>query len=389
MLLPRLQLNPLRVGHGSMLASSRSNTTNAEYPTNRVSARAVREPFHLNDVVHCSKPARALGSVMHVSKILVILSFCLLCVPSVSAQAAFSLPGNLGFEYQRLNNCGPVTAKMLLSLFGIRVSQATSAAALKGTYRDKNVTVPELTAFLERQGLRTVRRWLLTPALLRQALRAGFPVVTHQTQSPKDDIGHFRVVHGFDASGFIVGDSMFGPKVRYSDAAFERMSRPYNAEFVIAFRPAQAARVALLLGKDWSRLANLERLMVWAQARVRVVPTDAFAWWGLGVSRLLLGLPKAAAEAFDQSLRAGLPARHFWYQHEAFTAWNRVGAFEKTRRVALASLKGYANSTEINLALAMALEGLGRKSEALEARRLAATEDPRADVAVRVGQVAP
>jgi tetratricopeptide (TPR) repeat protein len=180
---------------------------------------------------------------------------------------------------------------------------------------------------------------------------------------------------------------MFGPKVRYSDADFERMSRPYNFEFVIAFRPAQADRVALLLGKDWSRESNLERLRARSQARVSAVPNDAFAWWGLGVSRLLLGTPKAAAAAFDQAVLVGLPAKHFWYQPEAFIAWNRVGAFETTRRVAVASLKGYENSSEINLALAVALEGLGRKSEAVLARRAAAREDPRADTAVRVGQV--
>ena len=325
---------------------------------------------------------------MRVSKFLLALMLCLLLPStSVAAPSAFSLPGNLGFEYQRRNNCGPVTAKMLLSLYGIRISQANIAAALKGSYDDKNVTVPEVMAFLERQGLRTVRRWLLSPELLRRVLRAGFPVITHQTQSPKDDIGHFRVVHGFDAGGFIVGDSMLGPKVRYSDADFERMSKPYNGEFVMAFRSAQAARVALLLGKDWLRESNLERLRARSQARVSVVPNDAFAWWGLGVSRLLLGMPKGAAVAFDQSVRAGLPARHFWYQPEAFTAWNRAGAFETTRRVALAALKGYVNSSEINLALAVALEGLGRKSEALEARRAAAREDPRADAAGRVGQV--
>jgi hypothetical protein len=98
-------------------------------------------------------------------------------------------------------------------------------------------------------------------------------------------------------------------------------------------------------------------------------------------------MPKAAAAAFDQAVLAGLPAKHFWYQPEAFTAWNRAGAFETTRRVALTSLKGYPNSSEINLALAVALEGLGRKSEALLARRAAAKEDPRADAAIRVGQV--
>jgi tetratricopeptide (TPR) repeat protein len=304
------------------------------------------------------------------------------------AQAAYALPGALGFEYQRLNNCGPVTAKMVLSLYGIRVTQAQAAAALKGGPRDRNVGTNELAAYLERNGLRTVRRWLLTPDLARRLVRAGFPVIANQTETPRDDIGHFRVVHAFDATGLRTGDSMLGPRFRLSDADFQRVARPYNGEFLIAYRPAQQPQLERALGPDWSRKGNLERLAAHTQKRLKTSPNDAFALWGLGQARLYLGASRGAADAFDRALRAGLPPKHFWYQHDAFEAWNRIAAYATTRRVAAAALKQYPTSTEINLAYATALEGLGRPLEASRARRAAALEDPRVSARPRSARTA-
>ena len=293
------------------------------------------------------------------------------------AQSSFVLPGTLGFEYQRLNNCGPVTTQMLLSLYGVRVTQASAAKALKGSYRDRNVTTPEMAAYLGQQGLRTVRRWGITAALARDLLRAGFPVILHQTQTVTSDIGHFRVAYGFDVGGIITGDSMFGPRVRFTDADFARVSRPFNGEFLIAYRPAQSDDIERVLGEDWSRTQNLQRLLARNEAQVRAAPNDGFAWWGLGQARLYLGQPQVAARAFDQAVRAGLPKKQFWYQHDAFAAWNQAGHYRTTDRVAATALKGYPNSTEINLAHATALDGLGRHTAATLARRAASTEDPR------------
>ena len=81
------------------------------------------------------------------------------------------LSGNLGHEYQRVNNCGPVTAKMALSLLGIRVTQLQAAATLKENGLDRNVSVNEVARYLERFGLigwleRVCRREFCTFPLL-------------------------------------------------------------------------------------------------------------------------------------------------------------------------------------------------------------------------------
>jgi hypothetical protein len=293
------------------------------------------------------------------------------------AHAASSVPGNLGFEFQRLNNCGPMTAKMTLSLYGVSLPQATVADALKGTRSDRNVTTPEMAAYLERFGLKAVRRWGITPALTRRLIDAGFPVVLHQTQKPGDDIGHFRLAHAFDKSNIYSGDSMFGPRTRHSDADFVALSEPYNGEYLIAYRPTQAAKLERVLGKDWNRTSNLRRLEAGSRARLQRNAKDAFAWWGLGQALLYLGSSRAASPAFRTAVGLGLPKKHLWYQQDALEAFNRVGWFDLSNRTAAKALASYPTSAELNRYRAQALEGLKRQREAKLAWRAVLTENPR------------
>ena len=312
---------------------------------------------------------------MNFSRIWLPLAFASsLVIPGAAAQT--SVPGKLGFEYQRLNNCGPMSAKMTLSLYGVDLPQADVAAALKRTRADRNVTTSEMAAYLERFGLRTVRRWLITPALTRRLIAAGFPVILHQTQKPGDDIGHFRVAHAFDGATILSGDSMFGPRMRHSERDFARLSQPYNGEYLIAYRPQQAKLLERVLGADWGRSSNLNRLELVSASRVKAVPSDAYAWWGLGQARLYKGLSRTAAPAFKQAARLGLPAKHLWYQQDALEAWNRVGWYALSVDYATRALRSYATSAELNTHLARALEGLKLTARARTAWRAVLIENP-------------
>ena len=312
---------------------------------------------------------------MNFSRIWLPLAFASsLVIPGAAAQT--SVPGKLGFEYQRLNNCGPMSAKMTLSLYGVDLPQADVAAALKRTRADRNVTTSEMAAYLERFGLRTVRRWLITSVLTRRLIAAGFPVILHQTQKPGDDIGHFRVAHAFDGATILSGDSMFGPRTRHSERDFARLSQPYNGEYLIAYRPQQAKLLERVLGADWGRTSNLNRLELVSASRVKAVPSDAYAWWGLGQARLYKGLSRTAAPAFKQAARLGLPAKHLWYQQDALEAWNRVGWYALSVDYATRALRSYATSAELNTHLARALEGLKLTARARTAWRAVLIENP-------------
>ncbi len=294
-----------------------------------------------------------------------------------NAQSKYVLPAVLGFEFQRLNNCGPVTAKMALSLAGIKVSQAEAAAALKGSYPDRNVTTPELASYLQANGLQTIRRWLATPDLVRRLVKANFFVILHQQQKINSDIGHFRVAYGFDASSILFGDSMFGAKFRLTNREFAIVSKAYNGEYLIAYRPEQGAALQEILGKNWNRQLNLKQLEQNSRLRLKSAPSDSSAWWGLGQAHLYQGVLKSSANAFSQAHKLGLAAKQYWYQHDAFDAWNRAGMYKQTIRVAASALKGYPNSREINTYYARALEQVGQYKKALAAWQAAYKEDPR------------
>ncbi len=295
----------------------------------------------------------------------------------VGAAFAQMSPVSLGFEFQRLNNCGPVTAKMALSLFGVQVSQAQAASALKSSYLDRNVTTSELANYLQANGFKTIRRWLITPALVRRLVKANFPVILHQDQKANSDIGHFRVAYATDSKSILFGDSMFGAKFRLTDREFQGVSRAYNGEYLIAYRAVQAPALEKILGRNWNKKNNLLNLEANARKRLSATPNDAYAWWGLGQSLLYQDQSLAASKAFGKANALGLTARHYWYQHDALEAWNRTGQYQQTIRVAGAALKGYPNSRELNGFYAVALEQVKQYKKALAAWRAAYKEDPR------------
>jgi len=275
----------------------------------------------------------------------------LIVCSSVLLSSAFAqnvrLTGNLGHEYQRMNNCGPVTAKMVLSLEGIRVTQPQAAAALKENNLDRNVSVNEVARYLERFGLQTVHRWAGNPALIRKLLAAGVPVIVRQQMKLTDDIGHYRVAYASDSSGITFGDSYLGPSVRLLDNTLERLWKAYGGEFLVVYRPRQQAAVKKAMGDDWNPYLNLAKLERISRAQIVLSPNDALAYWSLGRSRLLRGSAKTAAAAFLKADQLGLPAKHYWYQQEALTAWNRVGWYKLAARVAARNLRAYPNSVEL------------------------------------------
>ncbi len=314
---------------------------------------------------------------MKMIKISISILGIVLGMAAATDQASYTIPSALGFEFQKLNNCGPVTAKMALSLLGVNVTQAEAAAALKGSYPDRNVTTPELAAYLQANGFRTVRRWLITPVLVRRLVQANFPVILHQQQKLTDDIGHFRVAYGYTANSLLFGDSMFGGKFRLTDSAFNTLAKPYSGEYLIAYRPERAKQLEDVLGGDWNKFSNIKRLATLAKSRLKKVPNDSYAWWGLGQSLLFQGMIQPAANAFNQADKLGLSKKHYWYQHDAFEAWNKAGLYQKTIRVAAAALKAYANSRELNTYYGIALEQVGQFRKALAAFQAAYTEDTR------------
>ncbi|MDQ3855320.1 MAG: C39 family peptidase [Chloroflexota bacterium] len=68
-------------------------------------------------------------------------------VPRLAALPASHYLHRVSHEYQNPNNCGPVTTNMVLSQYGIHLTEAYTAGKLRPNPRDVSVTALEMVTF--------------------------------------------------------------------------------------------------------------------------------------------------------------------------------------------------------------------------------------------------
>lgn len=295
-----------------------------------------------------------------------------------------ALPGDVllslpRHDYQTLNNCGPTTTMMALGMFGVEITQAEVADAMRPNKGDKNVDAAEIAAYLERYGLQARIMVGGDTQRVRRLVAAGIPVIVEQLLNAEEDIAHFRLVRGYDdtAELFISGDSYYGARYTLDYADFERLWRMFNHRYLPVWRPEQTDLVRAILGAEWDPATMYAAARDRALAAIRATPEDAAWWLALGHSEYGLGNWDAAIEAYQQSVaRGGLTKRVLWYQWWPVTALNQAGRHAEAigwADGAIASAKVYA---EMRYERAVALQALGRVAEARVELQRATIDDP-------------
>lgn len=256
--------------------------------------------------------------------------------------------GGIRHEYQRLNNCGPVTIGMAMSYWGSKLNQYQSAPVLKPNKADKNVAPGEMVAYARTQGFAVHQGVAGDLDLLKRLLAAGYPVIA-QTWFVSDQggMGHYRLLNGYQESGsfFRVFDSYNGPATRLGFAELDGLWQVYNRTYLLVYPPNRQAAVRELLGEratpGWEdRQAKAVALM-----ETQRQPANGFAWFNLGTSVLKLGDTAAAARAFDRArvlpvkrsydpdrprqVSGNWPWRMLWYQFGPLEAYYRLGRHQE------------------------------------------------------------
>lgn len=248
-------------------------------------------------------------------------------------------------EYQRYNNCGPVTIGMAMSYFGSSLNQYSIAPVLKPNRQDKNVSPDEMAAFARSKGFGVHLGVAGDLALLRRLLDAGFPVIveTWFVVADSGGMGHYRLLVGYDhnAGLFRAFDSFYGPKVTLRYGEFDRLWKGFNRTYLVVYSQERQAALQNLLGPRWQKAHELALAEQTALRESQTNPNDTFAWFNLGSTKLAQGHSQAAAAAFDKARQtppdrtldptrsqsiAGWPWRMLWYQfgpYEAYYAQKR------------------------------------------------------------------
>jgi len=287
-------------------------------------------------------------------------------------------------DWQKMNNCAPTTVAMALSYYNRPLTQFDIAPALKGSVQDKNVSPPEIVAYMHDQGFGGIARVNGDIETLQRLVSHQIPVIVEQwLDRPGDELtGHYRLVRGYDQTTqeIIVNDSYSGPTLHFSYAEFDRLWRPFNRVYIPVYQLEREPVVKAIVGNDWDDDRMYQRATRQAQTEIEN-QGDAYAWFNLGSSLLGVGENEPAADAFDMAIEIGLPPRMFWYQFGAFEAYNRAGQFQRVIELS-APLVNLALE-ELHYQRAVAYEGLGNRAAALVEYQRAIALNPRLTKAAR------
>lgn len=243
----------------------------------------------------------------------------------------------MSHSYQKLNNCGPVTASMVASTYGIIFDQFYAADQLKGGPTDKNVGPREMVRFLESQGLKVAYRLNGNPDIMEQFISRDIPVIVEQWLLKRENgelVGHYRALRGYDRDKklFTTNDSFNGPNFVIPYSQFDEWWRPFNRTYLVVYKPEQENTVKQILELDWDKNVNAEGAAKAARSEIATVG-DGYSYFNLGTAYTVMRDYAQASAAYDNALTKEFPPLFLWYEFGYLEAYYRTGRYDDIFRL--------------------------------------------------------
>ncbi len=314
-------------------------------------------------------------------------------LPPIPAQVRLA---GVTHKFQEWNNCGPATLSMTLTYFGVQASQRDTAAFLKPNPEDRNVSPPEMVAYVhEKTELEALTRVNGDQQTVRRLLAAGFPVILEIGIEPPGEFqwmgwyGHYMLVVAYDDAKrqFWVYDSWLGTseeplqnadpdgRVLTYDTVAEFWPH-FNRNYIVLFEPERAAAVAEIIGAEMDDTIMWQNALTAMRAETAAAPDNAFYWFNLGTAYNHAGQYAEAAAAYDQARAIGLPWRMLWYQFGPYEAYYQAGRYQDVLLLADATLKDRPYFEESFYYRGLAQAALGETSAARQDLEKAASFNP-------------
>ena len=242
---------------------------------------------------------------------------------------AYEIDG-IGWVPQTWNNCGPATLSMNLDRWNLSVSQGEIATLIRPNPKDGHVSIDQIRYAAAEYGMDSIYIPSADISLVKSFIAADFPVMmpTWHIDSPRNQMGHYRLVHGYDDSTgeFAIRDSLEPEGYQMGYTELDILWRVFNRRMLVVFPPDQsddAHRLESTIGTENEMLmASLERLQI-EREPPEVLPPGmdvndyhAFAEFNRSMVYNSLDRFQEAADALYKAFDIGLPWRMLWYQPE-------------------------------------------------------------------------
>lgn len=276
--------------------------------------------------------------------------------------------------FQTFNNCGPATLSMLLSYYGIEVSQNELGNKLRpyqnpqGDNDDKSVTLEELAQESKNYKLVPFHRPNGSIELLKLLIANDIPVIVRTLLHPNEDIGHYRLIRGFDdyTKEIIQDDSYENKNLHFAYAEFASLWQPFNYEYLIIVPQDKVRTVNIILGKDIDANKAWENAYQRAKKETQQDSAAVFPIFNQAVALYHLKKYQDSVQSYE-SIQSQLPRRMLWYQIEPIQSYlvleNYQKVFELTDSILNNENRAY---TELYLIRGAAYAQQGNKEAAKE-----------------------
>lgn len=257
---------------------------------------------------------------------------------------AITLPYHV---FQSYNNCGPATLAMYLNYWGESTTQEELGQVIRpyqnpvGDNDDKSVTFAELAQEAQKRGYAAYIRPGGSIDLLRQFIAAEIPVAVRTWLEVGDDIGHYRVIKGYDdASGVLLQDDSYQGRDRtYTYADFDAIWQPFQREYLVIVPQEKKHIVASILGDAIDERAAWQHALEEAQAAQRANSDSPYPIFNEAIANYHLGNYKQTVALYEQ-VASLLPKNTLWYQIEPIEAYAKVGDRDRVFSLSDAILNG-------------------------------------------------
>ncbi|OGC69592.1 hypothetical protein A2415_03390 [candidate division WWE3 bacterium RIFOXYC1_FULL_39_7] len=238
--------------------------------------------------------------------------------------------------FQTFNNCGPASLSMALSYYDIKIDQLTLGQDLRpyqnarGDNDDKSVTLQEMASRAEKEGFIALHRPNGNMDLLQKFIAIDIPVITRTWLKENEDIGHFRVVKGYDKTRNILvqDDSLQGKDLEYTEDEFDVIWKKFNYEYLVLIPASKESLAREILGDNYEAATAWRNAVEMAQTELELNPDDIYARFNKSVALHNIGEYQKSVDEYEQ-VATRLSPRTLWYQIEPILSYYRIGEYDK------------------------------------------------------------
>ena len=238
--------------------------------------------------------------------------------------------------FQSFNNCGPASLSMALSYYDIQESQQALGEQLRpyqnveGVNDDKSVTLAEMAEKGKDYELIAYHRPNGDMELIKYFVANDMPVVVRTWLNQQEDIGHYRVIKGYDdtTKEIIQDDSYEGKNLRYSYDDFATLWKAFNYEYLVLVPKEKDQLAKTIIGEDVNSDVAWKTAENNAQNQLKSDPDNVYSRFNLSTALYHTKQYKEAVIEFEK-VQDQLSSRMLWYQIEPVQAYFALGNYDK------------------------------------------------------------